>query len=128
MFQKYLFRMAACLEIVVGIALILDPGLACQLLFAAPLTGVGIPIGRFAGVGLLSLGVACWSTRATAAARGSILGLLVFNVATAMLLTWVGMTSSLRGIFLWPAVLLHGIIGAGLIWQYFRGSSALTMR
>jgi hypothetical protein len=51
-------EVAACLEIVVGITLILVPGFACQLLFGAPLTGDGVPITRFAGIGLLSLGIA----------------------------------------------------------------------
>jgi hypothetical protein len=118
MFQPYIARLAACLEIVVGITLILVPGFACQLLFAAPLTGDGVPITRFAGIGLLSLGIAYWSTRTTSAPRGSILGLLVFNVATAILLSWVGMTASFHGILLWPAALLHGGIAAGLIWQF----------
>lgn len=120
MFQQYLARLAACLEIVVGVTLILVPGFACQLLFAAPLTGDGVPISRFAGIGLLSLGIAYWSTSATSPPRGSILGLLVFNVATAMLLAWVGMTAAFHGILLWPAVLLHAGIGAGLIWQFSR--------
>lgn len=123
MFQQYIARLAASLEIVVGITLILVPEFACPLLFAAPLTGDGVPIARFAGVGLLSLGIAYWSTRTTSAPRGSILGLLVFNVATAMLLAWVGITTSFHGILLWPAVLLHGGIGAGLIWQFSRGNS-----
>jgi hypothetical protein len=122
MFQKYTARAAACLEIVVGITLILVPGFACQLLFAAPLTGDGVPIARFAGVGLLSLGIAFWSTRTTSNPRGSILGLLVFNVVTAVLFAWVGVTASFHGILLWPAVLLHGGIGAALIWQFIRGS------
>jgi hypothetical protein len=120
MFQKYIARAAACLEIVVGITLILVPGFACQLLFSAPLTGDGVPITRFAGIGLLSLGIAYWSTRTTADPRGSILGLLVFNVATAVLFAWFGLTASLYGTLLWPAVLLHGVIGADLIWQYFK--------
>ena len=40
MFQQYLARLAACLEIVVGITLHpLVPGIACQLLFAGTLDG-----------------------------------------------------------------------------------------
>jgi hypothetical protein len=123
MFQQYIARLAACLEIVVGITLILVPEFACQLLFAAPLTGDGVPITRFAGIGLLSLGIAYWSTRTTSAPRGSIFGLLVFNMATAMLFAWVGMTAAFHGILLWPAVLLHSGIGASLVWQFSRGNS-----
>jgi hypothetical protein len=122
MFQKYVARAAACLEIVVGITLILVPGFACQLLFAAPLTGDGVPITRFAGIGLLSLGIAYWSTRTASDPRGSILGLLVFNVATAVLFAWFGLTTSLHGIMLWPAVLLHAVIGGDLMWLFFKGS------
>jgi hypothetical protein len=121
MFQKYVARIAACLEIIVGVTLILIPGFACQLLFAAPLMGDGVPITRFAGIGLLSLGIAYWSTRTASASHGAILGLLVFNVATAMLFAWVGTTTSLHGILLWPAVLLHAGIGGDLIWQFSKG-------
>lgn len=122
MFQKYVARAAACLEIVVGFTLILVPGFACQLLFAAPLTGDGVPIARFAGIGLLSLGIAYWSTRTPSDPRGSILGLLVFNLATAVLFAWFGLTTSFHGIMLWPAVVLHAVIGADLMWLFFRGS------
>jgi hypothetical protein len=121
MFQNYIARLAACLEIVVGITLILVPGFACQLLFATPLMGDGVPITRFAGIGLLSLGIAYWSTR-TSGTRSTILGLLVFNAATALLFAWVGTTTSLHGILLWPAVLLHAGIGGDLIWQFLKGS------
>jgi hypothetical protein len=123
MFQKYLAVAAAGLEIVVGITLILVPKLACQLLFGVPVTGDGVPVTRFAGIGLLSLGIAYWATRTSAAPRGAILGLLVFNIATAILFAWVALATSLQGVLLWPAVILHGAIGADLMWQFFRGNS-----
>lgn len=114
MARKYIITPAVWLEIVVGVALIVAPNLASMLLFAAQLEGPGVPVARFAGIGLLSLGCACLSATAAGSPRGAVAGLLVFNVAATILFVWVGLASTLHGILLWPAAILHAGIAAGL--------------
>jgi hypothetical protein len=114
MAQKYLVKAAAWLEIIVGIALIVFPNLASTLLFAAALEGPGVPVARFAGIGLISLGCACLSATAAGSPRGAEWGLLIFNVAAAILFVWVGLATTLHGLLLWPAAILHAGLAAGL--------------
>ncbi len=123
--QKNIVRAAAWLEIVMGVTLIVIPKLPCQLLLASPLEGAGVTMGRFAGIGLLALGIAYLSTAATAPPRGAVLGLFVFNVAAVVLFTWVGVTTTLHGFLLWPAAILHAAIAADLLPQLL-GRSSLT--
>ena len=113
--QKYLVRAAAWLEIVTGIGLILSPKLGCQLLFAAPLEGAGVPIARFAGLVLVALGTACLPRPATAQNRSAALGLLVYNTGATILFMWLGLATALHGALLWPAIILHAGIAAALL-------------
>lgn len=112
--QNYLGRIAAWLEVAVGTGLIVDPQLVCRLIFGSELVGAGVPMARFAGIGLLSLGIGYLATRTTVPARAGVFGLLVFNAAAAVLLACVGALTELHGPLLWPAVILHGAIAAGL--------------
>jgi len=41
----------------------------------------------------------------------------VFNVAAVILFTWVGVTTVLHGVLLWPAAILHAAIAADLLLQ-----------
>lgn len=107
-------RAAACLEIVAGAALLTVPGIACQLVFATNTKGVEIALARFAGVGLLALGIACLPSTVTGSSRSAFLGLLVFNFGVAVLFAWLGLVTTLHGVLLWPAVLLHAVIAVTL--------------
>ena len=127
MLQKSIVRAAAWLEIVMGVTLIVVPNLPCRLLLAAPLEGAGVTMGRFAGIGLLALGIAYLSTAATTPPRGAVLGLLVFNIAAVILFTWVGVTTALHGFLLWPAAILHAAIAADLL-PVFLGRTSLRRR
>ncbi len=117
MLQKFVVTAAAWLEIVVGIALLTVGDVACHLLFAATIEGVGILLARFAGIGLFALGVACLPSRATGFHRSAVLGLFIFNLGVAILLAWAGIATMFRGVLLWPAVLLHAGIAAALLPQ-----------
>jgi len=61
--------LAAVLEAVTGLALMIHPSFVSQLLFGDGVTGTGRAVGRFAGFGLLSLGLACWPSREGAGAE-----------------------------------------------------------
>ena len=58
--MKKLLALAAVLEGVTGLALIVAPSLVGRLLLGAEVTGVAIPVARVLGIALIALGVACW--------------------------------------------------------------------
>jgi hypothetical protein len=113
--QRYIVGAAAWLEIIVGALFLTVPDLVCLLLFGARLEAVGMPLGRFAGVALLALGIACLPSRDAASPRNAVVGLFAFNGGVAILFAWVGVTSALHGLLLWPAVILHTIIAGALL-------------
>jgi hypothetical protein len=115
MLQVYVGRVAAWLEILVGAGLIAVPQLVSQLIFGSTPAGPGVALARLAGIGLLSLGIAYLAIRTTVSARAALSGLLVFNAATAALLACVGAFTELHGMLLWPAVILHAGLAAGLL-------------
>ena len=115
MLQQSVVMTAACLEIVVGAACLTVPDVLCRLLFAAKPEGVGRILARFAGVGLLALGIACLPWTATGSHHGAVIGLLTFNFGVAILFAWVGLATMLHGVLLWPAVVLHAIIATALL-------------
>jgi hypothetical protein len=67
--MKKVVAFAAALEEVTGLALMIDPSLVTRLLLGEDVSGPALPLGRVAGIGLLSLGVACWPSSERATAR-----------------------------------------------------------
>jgi len=114
--QRYLVTAAAWLEIATGAGLLTVPHIPCQLLFAAGLEGAGVPLARLAGIGLIALGIACLPSTEEPL-RSAVLGLFAYNLGTAILATWVGLATTLRGSLLWPAAVLHSVIAAALLVQ-----------
>src|SRR5437879_4376780 len=92
MLQRSIVMVAAWLEIIVGASLVAIPDLPCLLLFATKPEGLGLSLARFAGVGLLALGIACLPSTTTGS-RQSVAGLFVFNVGVTILLAWIGVTT-----------------------------------
>ena len=64
-----LLTLTAVIEAATGLALIAVPAVVVRLLLGSEISGAGIPLGRVAGFGLLSLGVACWPSRDAPARR-----------------------------------------------------------
>ena len=116
MLQRFVVVAAAWLEIVVGACFVAVPDLPCVLLFAAKPEGIALPLARFAGLGLLALGIACLPSTATGSRRG-VLGLFVFNVGVTILLAWVGVVMTIHGFLLWPVAILHAVIATALLPQ-----------
>ena len=56
---KKVLPLAAVVEAVTGLALLIVPSLIGRLLFSQELTGVAIPVARVTGIALIALGVAC---------------------------------------------------------------------
>jgi len=111
---KHLLIATAAIEVGAGLALLIAPAFAVQVLLGAEISGAAIPLGRIAGVALLALGLACWLARGAApstAARGLVTAMLVYNFGAAVVLGTAGIQSSTAGLVLWLAVLLHAAMG-----------------
>ena len=109
--MRLLLKVTALLEAATGLGLVAMPSVVVRLLLGAPLdSSAATMLGRVAGVALLALAVACWLARDdtySPAARGLVAAMFLYNVAVAALLVFAGVGLGLRGIALWPAVILH---------------------
>ena len=106
--MKRVLLLAAVSEAATGVALLIVPSLVGRLLLGEELTGIAIPVARVAGLALIALGVACWPGT-------PLVGMLTYSAAVTLYLAYVGFADGLRGILLWPAVVLHMILTALLI-------------
>ena len=112
---KALLTVTALVELGSGIALLIAPSVSAQLLVSAPLDSAQLAvIGRFAGAALTAIGVICWLEsrieRADSRA-GLLLGLLTYNVAAPAILVQATFAAGVEGLVLWPAVILHLLLG-----------------
>jgi hypothetical protein len=106
-----LLILGAVLEVAAGLVLILSPLVFVHLLLGADVSGTGFILGRVAGFGLLSLGVACWPGSDNGGTRvQSVLAMLTYNSLVAAYLAYLGVARGFSGILLWPVVVLHGVL------------------
>jgi hypothetical protein len=114
--MKTLLTLTAVLEASAGLALLIRPASAVALVFgSAPVTPAGLAIGRIAGAGLLSLGIACWQARRDVRSRnaaGLIGAMLFYNIAAATSLAYANLGDGLSGVGLWPGAILHAAMAA----------------
>jgi hypothetical protein len=103
--MKWVLVFAAVSEAATGVALLIVPSLAGQLLLGADLTGVAVTVARVAGIALIALGIACWPGTPR-------LGMLIYSAAVTLYLAYVGLSGGSSGMLLWPAVVLHVILTA----------------
>lgn len=103
--------LAVLLEMIVGILLILTPTLVVKLMLGVEIDGAAVVISRFAGIALLSLGVA--SLR-------PLQGLLTYNVLATLFFAYLGWMGQWVGIFLWPVVFLHLALSIYFVWKVGR--------
>ena len=112
--MKSLLIVTALIEAATGLALLLSPSLLVSLLLGSSLDApAALTVGRVAGAALLALGVACWLARddvESHAAQGLVAAMLLYNIAAVLLLASAGIGSGLRGVELWPAVVLHAAL------------------
>ena len=102
--MKSVLVVAALGEAATGLALLLVPSLAGQLLLGAELTGVAVPVAGVLGIALIALSVACWP------GCTPLCGMLTYSAAVTLYLAYVGFAGGFAGILLWPAVALHLIV------------------
>ena len=107
---------AAVVEIGTGLALMIDPALVVRLLVGANETGEGMQLGRFPGIALFALGMACWpSQQRSESGSSAFRGMLTYNVLVALFLAYLFIVGHIGGVLLWPGVLLHAAVALMLI-------------
>jgi hypothetical protein len=116
MTTKLLFNVSAIVEALVGIALLFAPAFAIGLLLGDGLSLIGAAVSRVLGIGLISLGISAWETASQKAYHAPRVGICIYNVGVAGLLSILGTLGGMNGILLWPAAVLHALIGAMMPW------------
>jgi hypothetical protein len=113
--MKLLLIIAAVIEAVAGLTLLLMPAVAVSALLGAALdTATGLVAGRIAGAALGGLAIACWQARdgeRGSPATGVVEAMSFYNFAAAMVLVYAGIRLDLRSALLWPAIVLHFCLG-----------------
>jgi hypothetical protein len=101
--MKDALKFAVIGEGLTGVALLIVPNLVAWLLLGGQLNDVGVAAARVAGIALIGLSIACLPGRAVA-------GMLTYSALVMLYLGYGSIVGGLRGIFLWPAVALHGML------------------
>jgi hypothetical protein len=108
---------AAFVEIGAGLLLIIDPAIVVKLLLGLEVSSEGTLIGRCFGMAALALGLACWPGRHGAGGGSAAFrAILTYNVLIGLYLAYLGTVDHLRGLMLWPGVVLHAAVAFLLIW------------
>ena len=114
--MKRLLVVAAGLEVLTGVGLIVDPRIFTHLLFGEGVVGSGLALGRVTGCGLFCLGLACLPGRATTASLlPAVRALLTYNLLILLLLLYLGLQGDRAGVLLWPSIALHAVLSILLI-------------
>lgn len=117
--MKRLLIATALVEVGAGTGLLCFPSAVVALLLGSPLDApAAVTLGRLAGAALLALAVACWLARhsgQTAAARGVVAAMTLYNLGAVMVLALGGLHSPPAGLALWSVVVLHAAMTAWCI-------------
>ena len=99
---------AAVFEAATGAALLVAPGVVGRLLLGAEMGEAALSVARVAGIALIALGIACWP-------GPPLVGMVTYGALVTLYLGALGLFGGTVGVFLWPAVALHGFLTALLI-------------
>lgn len=110
---------ATVVEVGTGLVLMIDPAIVIRLLLGAEVSGAAALLGRFFGVALLALGLACWPSRQRAESGSpAFRAMLIYNALIALYLAYLGTVGHLGGSLLWPGVALHAVVALALVWTW----------
>jgi hypothetical protein len=127
--MKRLLMLAAVLEGVTGLALLIAPAVVARLLLGADLPPAGAAVARVAGCALVALAIACWPGRN---AENSLIpaarAMLTYNALVACYLTFLGIGGQFAGVLLWPAVAIHGLITLLLVREWLKVPRSLDSK
>jgi len=104
---EILLAVAAVSEAATGLALLVYPPIVIRLLLGAETAGVAEVVSRFGGIGLISLGIACWPSGSPHQALN---GMLSYGTLAALYLAYIGVRGQGVGVLLWPAVVVHAFL------------------
>ena len=115
---RLLFKTSSIAEILIGLALLVAPLFVIGLLLGEGVSpgGVAVAVAWLLGMALLSVGIAGWEAQGQDARLTTRAGLCSYNVGAAIVLVIIGTTIGMKGILLWPAAVLHALIGAMMLW------------
>jgi hypothetical protein len=114
--ERLLFNVSAIIEVSTGLALLAAPLFVIGLLLGDGLGPTGVAVARVLGVGLLSVGVAGWESQGQDILLAPRAGLCIYNIGAATVFVILGTAGGMNGILLWPAAILHALIGAIMLW------------
>jgi hypothetical protein len=110
MSTRALTKASAAIELGTAVALIIVPDIVAHLLLGSELSGGGIAVARVAGLALLALGLACWPG-GEEATRQATRALFVYNLLAGIYLGYLRVGGGFVGYLLWPACVLHIVLG-----------------
>ena len=114
---------SAAIEASTGVALIAVPDLVARLLLGAELSGSGIAVARVAGIGLLTLAIACWPGSEDSSPQAT-RALFVYNLLAGSYLGFLRVGGGFAGYLLWPACVLHLLLALLFVRPAFQRPSA----
>jgi hypothetical protein len=106
---KMVLTASAAIEGATGAALIIIPEIVSRVLLGVELNSAGVALARVAGLGFLSLAIACW-TRGNGANLQAIRALFVYNLLAGLYLGYLRVGGGFTGYLLWPACILHVVL------------------
>ena len=115
MSTRLLFNVSSAIEVLTGVTMLIAPAFLIGLLLGGSLDPIGIAVARVLGIGLLSLGVAGWESQGQDLRLAPRAGLCIYNLGAATVFVILGTTGGMNGILLWPAMVLHSVIGAMML-------------
>jgi hypothetical protein len=115
--KTWVLAAAAVAEVVTGMALIVVPSVVVKLLFSAEIAGIAVITSQFAGLALLSLGVACLPCEP---ASSALYGMLTYSSLATLGLLYLVIGGKWNGLLLWPAVVLHAVLTLLLARAWFK--------
>ena len=113
--SRLLFNTSAITELLTGFALLVAPMFVIELLLGGGLGPTGVAVARVLGIGLLAVGVAGWESPALDTRLAPRAGLCIYNVGAATVFVILGAYGGMNGMLLWPAAILHALIGAMML-------------
>jgi hypothetical protein len=119
MTTRTLITLSAAIEFATGAALIVVPAFIGRAVLGVDLSGTGVAVARVAGLGLLSLGLACWPSRNDANPHAT-RALFIYNLLAAFYLGYLRAGAGFVSYLLWPACALHAMLTILLIIQHKR--------
>ena len=109
--MKRIFQVTALIESMTGLIFLISPSWLVLILLRTSIDStIDLLLGRIAGAGLLSIGIACWLTHKdeeSIAAKGLVAAILLYNIIATILLAYVGFNAHQSLPALWAVVIIH---------------------